>query len=115
MYDQTLPIISLIDIFTIGVTVAIAWPLPDEPLYKIHEQLLDKYKLVENERIDQIKQELLQEKADKLPNVKHEPIINNKYTNQTVGPSKVNPTKLNKIFFSPLSWDRNDWSTVIKK
>lgn len=105
-----MPIVSLIDIFTIGVTVSIAWPLPDEPLYKIHEELLDKYKLVEQDRLDQIKQELIQEKADKLANITHS--TTNNIQSQT---KYANKTQINKIFLSPLSWDRNDWSTVIKK
>lgn len=111
VYDQTLPIVTLIDIFTVGVTVAIAWPLPDEPLYKIHEQLLDKYKNAEKDRIDEIKQELMENRIDKV-NVTQKPT---KYGNQTLMSNKIDPTQINKIFLSPLKWDSNDWSTVIKK
>ncbi|XP_063709313.1 uncharacterized protein LOC134837850 [Culicoides brevitarsis] len=108
VYDQTIPIINLIDIFTIGVTVAIAWALPSEPLYKIHEQILDKYKQVETNRIDEIKQELLQEKMDKVANIKHEP----KYpTNQTTTTSD----NVNHLYLTPLNWNKNDWATVIQR
>lgn len=109
MYDQTIPIINLIDIFTIGVTVAIAWALPSEPLYKIHAQIFDKYKEEETKRIDQIKQELIEEKMDKVANIKHEsktPI----YLNQT----KISD-KINHLYLTPLNWNKNDWATVIQR
>lgn len=118
VYDQTLPIINLIDFFTVGVTVALAWPLPDEPLYKITEQLLDKTKYIEKQRIDQIKEEIMQNRIDKLGNVTQKPTTTTKYGNQTLtkpSSSNLKPNKINKIFLSPLNWDKNDWSTVIKK
>uniref|UniRef100_A0A336M7N1 CSON013180 protein n=1 Tax=Culicoides sonorensis TaxID=179676 RepID=A0A336M7N1_CULSO len=107
VYDQTLPIINLIDIFTIGVTVAIAWALPSEPLYKIHQEILDKYKEEETKRIDEIKQELMQ---DKVANIKHEPKNPNKYMNST-----KNDNQINHLYLTPLNWNQNDWATVIKR
>lgn len=110
VYDQTLPIISLTDIFTIGVTVAIAWALPSEPLYKIHQEILDKYKEEEVKRIDEIKQELMQEKMDKVANIKHEPKVS--YPNQT----KIDgDDKINHLYLTPLNWNKNDWESVIQR
>lgn len=38
-YDQTMPIVAAQMLFTIGVTVALAFELPDKPLHHITEQL----------------------------------------------------------------------------
>lgn len=41
MYDQTIPIVATQLLFTVGVTCALAFELPSEPLYKITQQLRD--------------------------------------------------------------------------
>jgi hypothetical protein len=39
VYDQTIPIVAAQILFTIGVTCALAFELPSEPIYKITQKL----------------------------------------------------------------------------
>lgn len=38
-YDQTMPIVAAQLLFTIGVTVALAYELPDKPVYRITQEI----------------------------------------------------------------------------
>lgn len=112
VYDQTIPIINLIDIFTIGVTVAMAWALPSDPLYKITEQLFDNYKKEETKRIDEIKGELIKNKMDSnVANIEH--VMKNTTLNRN--DVNVKDDGINHIYLTPLNWNQNDWKSVINR
>lgn len=40
-YDQTMPVAAAQLLFTIGVTVALAYELPDKPIYRITQEIKD--------------------------------------------------------------------------
>lgn len=63
----------------------------------------------EKSRIDQIKQELMQEKMDKVANIKHEP-KNTTYSNKADISDKIN-----HLYLTPLNWNKNDWASVIQR
>lgn len=41
VYDQTIPIVALPLLFTVGVTVAMAWELPSMPVWEITKEIRD--------------------------------------------------------------------------
>lgn len=51
----------------------------------------------------------MEEKMDKVANIKHEP-KNPTYPNQT----KISD-KTNHLYLTPLNWNKNDWATVIQR
>lgn len=49
IYDQTIPTVALPLVFTVGVTVAIAYELPSKPFSELAEDFRNKFKVLKND------------------------------------------------------------------